>query len=140
MALFRCELKNVESRPDEAIKVEYTCSGETVTSYLKTDKDQIDHRGDFMVRSGDTNVFQVSTFVEGRSHCRSHWDWRCYTAPCESLGEFGDRLGFHPKTSMVPLSEVPVDYDEARYEDEKVFTAAETEQAPEEEGDQAEEK
>ncbi|TYJ55134.1 hypothetical protein B9479_004171 [Cryptococcus floricola] len=137
MSLFFDHLTNVESRPDEAIKVEYTSSGKTGTSYLKTNEDRIVHRpGTFMVRHKDTNAFQLCSFVDGI--LVPHYE--SYTAPCESLGEFGDDLEFQAKTSMVPLSEVPVNYDEARCEDEKVFTAAETEQAPEEEGDQAEEK
>ncbi|TYJ55136.1 hypothetical protein B9479_004173 [Cryptococcus floricola] len=147
MSFYLDKLTDVEDRPDEAIKVEYTYSGRNVTSYLRDYLVRIDHLPQaYMVRDDDTNAFTVCTFVERTAHIRSHWDWMCYTAPCESLGEFGDTIGFHPKTSMVPLSEVPVNYDaryidwDARYEDEEWVTAAETEQAPEEEGDEAEEK
>ncbi|TYJ55133.1 hypothetical protein B9479_004170 [Cryptococcus floricola] len=137
MSFYYDALKNLESRPDEAIKVqvEYTDptdSRKTFTSYLKTNKDRIDLQPRAIIgRHQDTNAFDLYS-------CEPP-GWRSYTAPCESLDEFGHELGIQAKTSMVPLSEVPVDDgDESRYEDEKVFTAAETEQAPEEEGDQAE--
>ncbi|ODN74839.1 hypothetical protein L202_07145 [Cryptococcus amylolentus CBS 6039] len=108
MSRLVAELTNVESRPDEAIKVEYTYLGNSVTRYLETDADEIDHRPRaFIARDSDTNSFQVFSFLRGGP------DWRSYTAPCESLGEFGEEIGFDAKTSMVPLSEVSGHGDEA---------------------------
>ncbi|ODN74801.1 hypothetical protein L202_07116 [Cryptococcus amylolentus CBS 6039] len=97
---------SVESKPVEAIRVEYTCwNGVSGTRYLKTERDMINHWPSLIIsRNGDTNSFLVN--AEGTEEGPLQGTFK---VPCDDLGELGTILDNEVRTSMVPLSEVPGD-------------------------------